>query len=134
MEGKFLNVRIQSALESVPEMAETTQQTVTFVDENEGATIAMETPELSYENVDMQEQASLSEFLSRPVRIANITWLESNTVGTVLSTMFPWGDFFSDSRIKVKLQNYAFLSCDLHVKVVVNASPFYYGSMIMDVS
>ena len=120
-------MRIQSALEPVPELAETTQQTVTFVDENKGATIAMETPELSYENIDMQEQASLSEFLSRPVRIADITWLESDTVGTVKSTMFPWGDFFSDPRIKVKLQNFAFLSCDLHVKVVVNASPFYYG-------
>ena len=134
MENNILNARLQSDVQEIPPLEETKQQTVAFVDENAGEQVSLDEPELPYENIDMQEQASLSEFLSRPVRIANITWLESDTVGTVLTTMFPWGDYFADARIKVKLQNYAFLKCDLHVKVVVNASPFYYGSMIMALS
>lgn len=38
---------------------------------------------------------------------------------------------FNDARIKRKLDNYAFISCDLHVKAVVNSSPFFYGALQM---
>ncbi len=67
---------------------------------------------------------SLAEFLSRPVRIGTFTWTE----GTVLTgTVQPWHAYFNDARIKKKLDNYGLVHCNLKIKVLLNASPFYYG-------
>ncbi len=75
--------------------------------------------------------ASLGEFLSRPVLIGTFTWAESDAVGTS-HTYQPWDLLFhGDSVINNKLANYAFLQCDLKIKVMINASPFYYGAMLM---
>lgn len=73
-------------------------------------------------------EADLSKFLSRPVLIHTFNWAE----GAALDTGFqPWFDFFNNVRIKKKLDNYAFLQANLHIKLMVNASPFYYGGAIM---
>lgn len=77
-------------------------------------------------DADEDTTASLGSFLSRPVRIANVTWNEGATTSTVLA---PWQLFFNDTNIKNKLQNYSRIACRLHLKFVVNASPFYYGCM-----
>jgi hypothetical protein len=71
----------------------------------------------------------LAKFLSRPVKIFEVNWTE----GVVYpgSYFSPWHLFFNTPAIKRKIDNYAFLSCNLHLKVVVNASPFYYGAMVM---
>lgn len=73
---------------------------------------------------------SLSEFLSRPVRISTYTWAESDAIGT-LTSIEPWHLFFNDARIKYKLNNYSFIQCDLKVKILINASPFYYGATLV---
>nr|QJI53795.1 MAG: hypothetical protein 2 [Marnaviridae sp.] len=72
----------------------------------------------------------LVDFLSRPVRIDTFTWNEADPVGTK-RTLEPWHKFFTDTRVKYKLNNFGFLQCKLKVKVLVNASPFYYGRMYM---
>lgn len=69
----------------------------------------------------------LESFFSRPVTIANITWTESSSLTYVFN---PWTLYFSDTRVKKKLDNFAYLSCNLHLKFMVNASPFYYGMAI----
>jgi hypothetical protein len=33
--------------------------------------------------------------------------------------------------MKAKLDNYPFMRCDLHVKIQINASPFYYGALLI---
>jgi hypothetical protein len=76
---------------------------------------------------DQTENIDLIRFLSRPVRIYNYTWQESDALGTV-RTILPWNLFFSDARIKYKLNNFAFIQCRLKVKILINASPFYYGT------
>ena len=68
----------------------------------------------------------LADFLSRPVRISTRTWNESDSVG-FLETKQCWYEFLNTAFIKKKLDNYAFIRGNLHLKVVVNASPFYYG-------
>ncbi len=78
---------------------------------------------------DTPVNASLGEFLSRPVRIASFTWNESDAVGTT-NTFSPWHLFFNDARNKYKLNNFSFIQCDLKIKVLINASPFYFGAMI----
>jgi hypothetical protein len=79
---------------------------------------------------DQTEAMDFVKFLSRPVRIANFTWNESDAVGTS-HTYSPWQLFFNDARVKYKLNNFAFIQCKLKIKVLINASPFYYGAMYM---
>jgi len=78
--------------------------------------------------VDAMQKAQLTSFLSRPVRIVSVNWTSSDATG-LKTQVYPWEDFFSDSHIKNKLQNFAFIRCKLHIKVVLNASPFQYGAM-----
>jgi hypothetical protein len=77
--------------------------------------------------------AELSDFLSRPVNIATISWTGATTSSTV-STIYPWNLFFDNNYIQYKLHNYSFLRCKLKVKVVINASPFFYGAMLVTYS
>lgn len=70
------------------------------------------------------DSADLAKFLERPVLIRSYAWQE----GTSLNTTFtPWYDYFNNAKIKNKLENYTFLQANLNVKVVINASPFFYG-------
>lgn len=102
-------------------------ETVTFDDSVASMSGGMNvTPGADTAN-DQTENIDLIRFLSRPVRIYNYTWLESDPLGT-FHTIFPWQLFFSDARIKYKLNNFAFFQCTLKVKILINASPFYYGT------
>jgi hypothetical protein len=75
-------------------------------------------------DMDHDDTADLAGYLSRPVKIASIAWLEGSLLDTAID---PWGLFFNDTYIKKKLDNFSRLRCDLHLKFVINASPFYYG-------
>jgi hypothetical protein len=77
---------------------------------------------------DQTENMDLVKFLSRPVRIATFTWNESDAVATS-HTYNPWNLFFTDTRVQYKLNNFSFIQCKLKIKILINASPFYYGSM-----
>lgn len=78
---------------------------------------------------DETPDISLSDFLSRPAKILTFTWNEADAVGTE-QTISPWELFFSRTAILNKLTNYAWIKCDLKVKILLNASPFYSGAMI----
>ncbi len=108
---------------------DTIQEVVQFLDENEGQVVGecaqMDPVMIS----DETPSVDLSNFLKRPVRIINFTWAESDTVGTIRS-FDPWFLFFNDARIKYKLNNFSFIQADLKLKIMINASPFYYGAMI----
>lgn len=75
---------------------------------------------------DALEGIGLEEFLSRPVRIAEYPWTQG---GLTTFNFDPWTLFFNTPQIKKKLDNYAYIQCNLHVKVVMNTSPFYYGCL-----
>lgn len=75
-------------------------------------------------DTDHDDAADLAGYLSRPVRIASIPWVEGVLLDTAIN---PWGLFFDNLYIKKKLDNFARLRCDLHLKFVINSSPFYYG-------
>mgnify|MGYP003574191789 FL=1 len=104
------------------EIQSTDQQVVTFVDEFVGE---QKTAANTDQNEDMHKvDASLGSFLARPVLISSFTWVDGSTIEDVL---YPWELFLDNPVIKKKIDNYNFISCTLKVKVVVNASPFYYG-------
>lgn len=79
---------------------------------------------------DATPGTELGKFLSRPVLIKTLNW----SVGTPLpiTNIYPWYDFFNDTRIKKKIDNFAFVSCNMRIKVVINASPFICGAAQMN--
>jgi hypothetical protein len=110
-------------------VSETTNQTVSFLDEGIAYTVGSAAVSPPSATSDALSGAELGSFLSRPSQIATFTWLESDAVPTARSFNV-WQLFFSNPNIQAKLQNYAWLRCDLRVKIMLNASPFYYGAMM----
>lgn len=84
-------------------------------------------PELA--SVDEVDDGELAQFLARPIRISNFAWSEADTTG-IKTTIDPWTLYLNTPIIKKKLDNYTFLRANLHLKFVINASPFYYGLMM----
>ena len=104
----------------------TNSQTATFVDKDVGNIISYDgLPSLT--TSDMQDKVDLGNFLSRPVLISTLSWTISSLADTVLD---PWTLLLDNQYIKYKIHNFAYLRGNLHIKIVVNASPFYYGSAI----
>lgn len=73
---------------------------------------------------DYTPEMELSDWLKRPVKIADYTWTEGGILNDVL---YPWEYYLATPTVQKKLDNYAYLQGNLHVKLVINASPFYYG-------
>lgn len=107
---------------------EMTSQVVSFVDNADGEVIIAPVPINPVARVDNTDDLSLGAFLARPSAIGSFTWNTSTTVG-VAYTIKPWSSFLSNSTIRKKIDNYAFFRGKLHIKVVVNGTPFQYGLM-----
>lgn len=104
----------------------TDQENIRFSDR--GLAEAVDAPSTGPFRPDSDAGARLGEFLSRPVVISTFDWTEINTAIKQLQ-FNPWYLYFSDPGIKRKLDNFFLLRCKLRLKFVVNASPFYFGSM-----
>lgn len=114
--------------DNAPEEETVTNENISFIHEGRAN-------EMTFSGVmdhtftqDKSGMADLQDFLSRPVPIATYTWPENGSVLN-LQTLQPWLLFFNDTRIKKKLDNFAYLKCTLKIKFVINASPFYYGAI-----
>nr|ULF99963.1 MAG: hypothetical protein 2 [Marnaviridae sp.] len=106
-------------------------QTTTFDDQVVAPIIA---PPTQYRDLDVSDPTTSSElgdFLKRPVRIYSGTWATSEGAG-VKTSVNPWFEYLNNANIKYKLNNYGFIRGNLHVKVVINASPFYYGACLVN--
>lgn len=101
---------------------------MTFVDE--GSSDINSLDQGSYYSKDSSEAAPLATYLERPVRILSMTWNETDPIKTI-TLLNPFYAFVSNPSIQRKIQNYAFIRFSLKIKVIVNASPFYYGAMLM---
>lgn len=77
---------------------------------------------------DTETAASLANFLERPVKISSFTW-DLNNLSFTTPNIKPWTLYFNHPVIKNKLQNFSRLQAKLHLKFVINATPFYYGSL-----
>lgn len=71
---------------------------------------------------------TLSDWFSRPVKIHTYTWAANTDLGASFN---PWYDYFTHPEIKFKLKGYSRLQANLHLKLVINASPYHYGMGIM---
>lgn len=97
---------------------------LSFADENKGEIGHIGTGRDKTRDTSVYKDAGISQFLQRPVLISTTTWSENANINTFIDPFF---EFFNDSRIKNKVTNYSLLRCNLRVKVLINASPFYYG-------
>lgn len=85
-------------------------------------------PDQSFGAADIND-ADLGKFLERPLLIASLDW----DVGTQLFNVFdPWALFFSNPRVINRIANFMNMRCKLHLKVVINGTPFHYGKLLID--
>jgi len=104
------------------------QQLTQFVDADP-ADMNMITSEMdSTFTSDQIDIGALKDFLSRPTLIHEQTL----TLGTPsgYSSILPWHLYFNNAVIKRKIDNYAYISCKLHLKIMINSTPFLYGGVI----
>ncbi len=79
---------------------------------------------------DKTATTDINEYLDRFVKLYTFTWNESDSqFNSYIYGYNPLSDWAGNAAVQRKLQNYAFIRCDLELKIMINASPFYYGEM-----
>lgn len=116
------------------EVERPTEEVTAEVTQFIGTTIGEEDKEPAGDPASVTEvytpQWELATFLNRPVRLATFD-LALGEASTLYRTLDPWALFLGNTAIKKKLDNYAYLRGNLHVEVVVNATPFIYGMYML---
>jgi len=106
------------------------EENVMFMDNSNGVIATMgEIADSTYYD-GSNASYDIDKFFSRPVLIKSYSWTSSG-ISPSDDYFDPWSLFLNNTAVKYKLNNYAFLQGRLHIKVVVNAAPFYYGARIM---
>lgn len=106
------------------------QEVTEFVSEVETIKVDIAAPPSSLMSLS-DEYSSLIGFLSRPFEIHTQTWTEGTALDPATHNFLPWYLYLNRTPIKNKLSNYYLFRGNLHLKVVVNASPFYYGCAML---
>jgi len=102
-------------------------ENATYVDEVAGYVNSVDDIYDSVRTSATATDVPLASFLSRPVKIAEFVW-SINTPVTGL--IYPWELFFGNSRVSNRLNNFRLLQAKLHVKFVINGTPFHFGRLI----
>jgi hypothetical protein len=76
--------------------------------------------------MDESKSHDISAFLARPHRLATVTI--DNATGFIGS--YNLNNFFSIASVANKIAGFRFVTCDFHVKIMVNANRFSYGRII----
>lgn len=105
----------------------TTAQNVGFMDETAGFTDSIQGRTDSLRASTNINDANLGDFLSRPVLLKHY----EIAIGANLNdNIFPWSDFFTSPYTSRRLANFKLLQAKLHLKFVINGSPFHYGRIL----
>lgn len=110
-------------------ITEESKETMEFSDLTPQREVTVPSPELPIEDVGEYHDADLANFMSRPIRIAQVTWTYASTINGVIN---PWQLFFNDARVKNRIAYYNLMKCDLCVKFLVNGNAFQYGQIFID--
>lgn len=122
--------KLQSGLVQESSSTENKDETIVNVSFDDNvAGEAIDLPQTIMSDMVMESQnASISKYFSRPVEIYSYTW----TQGTTTNASFqPWYLYMNHASVKKKLDNYYLFKGNLKVKFVINATPFYYGAMMV---
>lgn len=104
-------------------------ETVRFVDNAAGDTLVLPTTDNPVARVDDTDDLTLGRFFARPTLIHTASWTTSDIVGNLGAAFDPWSLFLSSTAIRKKLDNFAYLRGNLHIKVLINGTPFQYGAV-----
>jgi len=122
------NMYLQSTpILEIPEGEIDQQQVVGFVDSNVGEDVGQTGTIDSITSSIHTGDYDINKFLERPVAIYTKNIPQGEAYSDIEIT--PWFDFFNTPSVKNKLENYAFIQCDLNIKVVVKCSPFHLWSL-----
>ncbi|APG78571.1 hypothetical protein 2 [Wenzhou picorna-like virus 5] len=144
---KQLNATTMKIIDEVLEILECQSGDATTADN----TIFKVGDEATYENVQFSDQhdpymysvdavmdptrslqdandASLANFFSRPIKIAEEEWSTSANLNFDID---PWSLYFDNPRVSNRLTNFSLMKANLKVKVVINGNGFQYGRMLV---
>jgi hypothetical protein len=107
-----------------------TQQTQTtqFTDNSREALYTQPNAPDSTFWMDKIATGELGDFLSRPTLVQTVTWSQGSSLGLVSNNV--WTSYFSSPAITRKIENFAFFQGELHIKLMIDSSPFLYGAII----
>jgi len=71
--------------------------------------------------------ASLANFLSRPVKIGEFDWATSTSLFAQIN---PWQAYLQNARVINRVNNFNLLRSKLNLKLVINGNGFFYGRAI----
>lgn len=100
---------------------------VTFLDNTPGYMDSVPSVRDELRDAAFKSDADISDFFSRPLRVGSVDWFVG---GGLASEYNIWQLYFENEVVREKIARYRLLSCDMHVKVTVNGSPFHYGRAI----
>lgn len=103
------------------------QVTVRYLDENPGDKVDFSNVEDKSFYSDYVATSDIQNFLERPVKIYSGSWAEDTYLDVNLQV---WDLYFNTPSVRRKLDNFAWLNCNLNVKIMINSSPFYYGALL----
>lgn len=105
-----------------------TNQTLMFKFNDQGWTHGVSTEEDASMHAASHSGMQLGDFLSRPVKIGQAVWSAGDELEP--TELNPWDEFLNNPTVARKIANYKLLRGNLHVKAVINGSPFLYGKMM----
>ena len=107
----------------------TSSQLVSFSDSSPGYTCMANCEQMDETMlVGESDQATLKDFLSRPLKVAEFTTGVNNTLNDTFS---PWFAFLSSPRVANRINNFRPTRGNMPLKFVVNGGPFYYGKVLV---
>jgi len=74
------------------------------------------------------DDLGMKDFLERPVQVAAISLSLDSDIDLSFNI---WNLFLGDPTVRSKLRNYAFLRCNLGVRITLSGTPFHYGRMLV---
>lgn len=99
-------------------------QNVAFTEQHEPYLYDTEAPVDPTRNLQCTDDATLDNFFSRPIKVADYEWSVTTNLWQQLN---PWSLFFENPRVINRIVNYNLLRAKLKMKLVINGSGFHYG-------
>lgn len=113
--------------DTTPPDAGLTSGTVTFADAASSQVenwASVSDPTYEFGTTD---SVPLADWFARPVKIASYEW---SSAATFSHEFNPWALWIADDAVSRKLANFAYFRGNLHIRFVINGSPFIYGRAI----
>jgi hypothetical protein len=107
---------------------EHSEQIVSFLHNDDAWALTTESIMDSTRSYGETTDATLAEFLGRPVKIASPAW--TTAAGSLTSTLNPWKLFLENTHVRNRVEGYRLLQGKMNIRITINGNPFLYGRAI----